>query len=248
MAQNVTETEISFITFDQADQEQADHWGLDKEEWLQYKKYMALEGKYFYEKVDPLTVMALSATDSQSRVHYIQKQIIFERKKIEKEVSLANDSWRIQQQMFGSERLVDFQQLPWMDGQVFDRRTIKHDTTPSIVKLAQEHEQKSQANQVLNDQLLEGDEIWLITDQSCDNCYEKINALIEEQPLKVVVISMIKDPSELKAWGEQSRINTLLNTNRVRFELFDPFLFAKGVTPSVNQMFHARNGRVLKKF
>lgn len=242
-AQDIIQTNITHTTLNQVDQEAADHWGLNTDEWLQYKKYMELEGKYFYEKLDPLNVMALMTQEPNARKRYIAKHLQFERTKVSNEIAFANDLWRVQRAMYGNEALLDFGSLPWMDDETFDRRTIKQ-TVSDITHEAQQIVSYSDPASIEYERK---DELWIITDENCNNCGAQIKAIVTEQPLKVVVISMTKDLNKLKKWSNETGINEFLRQDKVRLEIFDPLLFNADITPKVNDLYHARSGHILRK-
>ena len=67
--EGITETQITHLTL--SDQEQADHWKLSLDEWQDYQKYMAIEGKYFYSHLDPVTTLSIVTKDPKTRLRFI---------------------------------------------------------------------------------------------------------------------------------------------------------------------------------
>ena len=139
--EGITETQITHLTL--SDQEQADHWKLSLDEWQDYQKYMAIEGKYFYSHLDPVTTLSIVTKDPKTRLRYIGLSVLKERDRVDAEVSFANDAFRVQRDLFGEEDLFDFNKIPQMDGKYRDKTIMYRDGTSEAEKIEAERNQLS---------------------------------------------------------------------------------------------------------
>ena len=137
----ITETQITHLTL--SDQEQADHWKLSLDEWQGYQKYMAVEGKYFYSHLDPVTTLSIITKDPKERLRFIGLSVLKERDRVDAEVSFANDAFRVQRDLFGEEDLFDFNKIPQMDGKYRDKTIMYRDGTSEAEKIEAERNQLS---------------------------------------------------------------------------------------------------------
>ena len=139
--EGITETQITHLTL--SDQEQADHWKLSLDEWQDYQKYMAIEGKYFYSHLDPVTTLSIITKDPKERLRFIGLSVLKERDRVDAEVSFANDAFRVQRDLFGEEDLFDFNKIPQMDGKYRDKTIMYRDGTSEAEKIEAERNQLS---------------------------------------------------------------------------------------------------------
>ena len=137
----ITETQITHLTL--SDQEQADHWKLSLDEWQDYQKYMAVEGKYFYSHLDPVTTLSIVTKDPKTRLRFIGLSVLKERDRVDAEVNFANDAFRVQRDLFGEEDLFDFNKIPQMDGKYRDKTIMYRDGTSEAEKIEAERNQLS---------------------------------------------------------------------------------------------------------
>lgn len=231
--------EVTYTTLNAEQKKHADHWGMDEEEWLFYEEYMELEGKYFYEKVDPLTVMALN-TSGKLRESFIAKQILFERAKIKKEMDLANDTWRIQVGSFGNEPMMDFRSLPWINAEEEDWRLYKHPNTYDSIMTRQLAEKETSPYQ-------DKDEIWIFLGQECNDCKQRLNTLKNEQPLNVSVYPLLENLQDIDSWVKSNDLTDIFKNSKMKLQIYNPNFFDEQFTPKAEGIYHARQGNIIRE-
>lgn len=240
---NAQQVNITYTTLNPAEQKKAEHWGMTEKQWIEYSEYMEVEGKYFYEKVDPLTVMAMNSRGEQ-RQEFMVKQLMFERSKIKKEVSLANDMWRIQNSLYGEEPLVDFRSLPWIDRDEEDWRLYKHPNTYESIKLRQDAaaaEQKNDPNFERQDELL------VFVAENCVKCKERVEVIKKEQPLNAILIPLLNDNTTIDQWIKNNNLENVIDNMKIKIHIYDPKYFEQGFTPKPDSIYQARKGKIVRE-
>lgn len=225
-------------------EEKANFWGLDDEEWDKYERYMELEGRFYYQNLSPLNVMALIENDQDQRNVYIAKHVVRERARVKNQVQLTHDAWKIQKAMYGAENIVDFSSVPWGSG--FDERTI-------ILPNVTEEDLKAPAYvDKTSEEFLPDDEIIMVLDPtecvgSGDSCKRKLQHMLKNQPLSIVILALKSDEKTFNKFAEVISLNEAIATDKVKVELFesDPFYFEKA--PEANQVYLLRSGMVIKE-
>lgn len=240
-------TEISYTSINQqkaptiSDEEHANFWNVSDQEWAQYQKYMELEGKFYYQNVSPLTVLAIIEKDQSKRNIFLAKHVVKERDRVKREVSVANDAWRIQSAMYGNEKLVDFSTLPWADSTYTDR-TITIDADSSSLNAA--------AYSDFNDQnFLENDELVLVFDpNNCgDMCNQQIRLMLKEQPLNLVVLLLENNEESFEKFSKSTNLEGAIKTDRVRVDFYDNESIFFESKPKANEIYHLRHGQIIRK-
>lgn len=95
-----------------SDPDLAAHWGLTLPEVQRYRTFMTVEGRYFYNHLDPVMVLGLIETDPTQRARYAEKYLLAERNRIAQQTSFAQLVANVQLRRFGLEAPVDFSKLP----------------------------------------------------------------------------------------------------------------------------------------
>lgn len=227
--------------------EKATFWGLDNEEWDRYEKYMDIEGKLFYKNLSPLNVMALIESNREKRNIYIAKHVTKERQRVQNEVKLANDAWRIQTAMYGPEELMNFNTLPWSDGN-FDERTIT--LNPNQTISAEDMQVPAYYNKS-DMEFQEGDSIMLVFNpMDCKKgpqvCLDQVKMMVEEQPLKIILMLTENNEDSYNDFAEAVNLSAY-DPSKTYVEYLDNngYFFEKD--PSHNDVYQVRAGTILRK-
>ena len=268
--EGITETQITHLTL--SDQEQADHWKLSVEEWQDYQKYMAIEGKYFYSHLDPVTTLSIVTKDPKTRLRYIGLSVLKERDRVDAEVSFANDAFRVQRDLFGEEDLFDFNKIPQMDGKYRDKTIMYRDGTSEAEKIEAERNQlsieaanqskastgsikqvispvppKSQTTTPQNTQsMADMDQIYFVMDAKCQNCQEHIQTLLN-QPLQVVLLMKDSTEADLTNFFQKYRLQSFAEKGRVKTRMYQQEDLPNGQAAELSDIFMGSNDQILKK-
>lgn len=270
----ITETQITHLTL--SDKEQADHWKLSLDEWQNYQKYMAIEGKYFYSHLDPITTLSIITKDPKERLRFIGLSVLKERDRIDAEVNFANDAFRVQRDLFGEEDLFDFNKIPQMDGKYRDKTIMYRDGTSEAEKIEAERNKVSieTNNQskattesmrqsitpvITNNQttapkdtnqtakpIEEMDQIYFVMDAKCQNCQEHIQTLLN-QPLQVVLVMKDSTADDLTAFFQKYRLQSFLDSGRVKTRMYQQADLPNGQAAELSDIYMGSNDKILKK-
>lgn len=229
-------TSIDYTTVETSevsDVELAEYWRLESEEIRRYRRYMALEGRYYYRHLDPVMVLGLIETNPDRRQRYAEQYLLAERRRVDQQLSFSVLVAQTQLQLFGPEALYDFSTLPGAanspgylraraerleplaDGGM--SRPVAGVTPPSAP--AAEFEPR------------DGDTIDLLVEPDCrTTCYQLLAALLET-PAAVISIygHRFADPEALAAWLEEADAIALDDPTlgaRLQLKRFDPLVFA----------------------
>lgn len=241
-----TDVNITYTTLNPEQQKQAEHWGMTEEQWLKYEEYMNVEGKFFYEKVDPLSVMAMTST-GEDRELFMAKQLMFERHKVKRETSFANDLWKMQVALYGNEPLMDFRSLPWIEAEAEDWRLYKHPNTLESLLLRQEAEREKQKNEAAKNAYTQDDELWVFLPENCQGCKAQLSALKTEQPLKVSVYPLLSNFENIDTWIKQHDLEAIFNDPKMKLQIFNPVFFDEKFVPTENGIYQARQGNIVRE-
>lgn len=272
--EGITETQITHLTL--SDQEQADHWKLSLGEWQDYQKYMAVEGKYFYSHLDPVTTLSIITKDPKERLRFIGLSVLKERDRVDAEVSFANDAFRVQRDLFGEEDLFDFNKIPQMDGKYRDKTIMYRDGTSEAEKIEAERNKTSleaanqsktntgsmrqsitpvpTKNQVTSPQntnqvaqpIEEMDQIYFVMDAKCQNCQEHIQTLLN-QPLQVVLVMKDSTEADLINFFQKYRLQSFVDKGRVKTRMYQQADLPNGQAAALSDIFMGSNDQILKK-
>lgn len=269
----ITETQLTHLTL--SDKEQADHWKLSLDEWQNYQKYMAIEGKYFYSHLDPVTTLSIITKDPKERLRFIGLSVLKERDRVDAEVSFANDAFRVQRDLFGEEDLFDFNKIPQMDGKYRDKTIMYRDGTSEAEKIEAERNKASiEANNqsktttesmrqsitpvITKNQTVpqdtnqtakpieEMDQIYFVMDAKCQNCQEHIQTLLN-QPLQVVLVMKDSTADDLTVFFQKYRLQAFVDSGRVKTRMYQQADLPNGQAAELSDIFMGSNDKILKK-
>ncbi len=236
-AEGIKETQITHLTL--SDKEQAEHFKLSVEDFEKYKKYMALEGKYYYSHLDPVTTLAIIEKDPKNRKYYMSLAVMRERDRVDAEVSFANDSYRIQRDLFGSEDFFDFNKLPVLDGKLRDKTIMYRD--PNKIYPDTPLPDLNALSQKIN-------QIYFVMDAKCKNCQEPLQMLIN-QPLEIVLIMKDSTPEDMDEFYRTYKLKELVTKGRIKIKMYDPndFIRLGHAEPQLNDLYMGSGGVIVKK-
>ncbi len=250
----------TFINVSDADA--ARHFNLSDPEWKKYQRYMALEGRYFYSQLDPVMVLGIIEGDPQRRAAYAEKWLQAERSRVNQQVDFANLVAKTQMRIYGNEKLVDFNKLPWGGAQDFNPDELVKDwqpptqTAPPAMQVIPAEKLKGGDQYVepvppISTEFMPGDEVWLVVDGNvCQNCKTQLEDFLPLSQLTPIRIYGMNTPIEvLTGWAAQAGItNELLAPGFVTLKAFDDADFGTyAISASPNKVYHARDGKIVRE-
>jgi integrating conjugative element protein (TIGR03759 family) len=204
----------------------AAHWGLEKADAARYRRYMALEGRYFYTHLDPVMVLGIIETDPKRQARYAEHYLRAERQRIAAQTGFAQAVGDAQRRWFGQEKYLDFSRLPQAKaaaaapslGAIRDPARPRPNETP--LPLADPTA------------LQAGDTVDLRVAATCHApCYDRLRALLRIPDITVALYGRdFADPTALVTWletGQASWTAAERQAAAVRLQprRFDPLVF-----------------------
>ncbi|TVR65506.1 MAG: hypothetical protein EA420_03045 [Candidatus Competibacteraceae bacterium] len=203
----------------------AAHWGLREADVARYRRYMALEGRYFYAHLDPVLVLGLIETDPEQRVRYAERYLAGERRRIGEQTAFANLVADVQRRRYGREPPVDFSILPQAAGSPEYRqaRARRLGLPPPPDAPAPPHPVPPEPAT-----LQAGDTVDFLVEPHCRTaCYDRLRAILANPKVRVLLYGRgFPDDAALVAWLEQWPDPAPEAVARVEPRRFDPVVFA----------------------
>ena len=227
-APTISHTPIASTRFEPvSDEALAEHWQLGAEDIEKYRRYMALEGRYFYGHLDPIMVLGIIETDVGKRREYADKYLQGERRRVSEQVSFATLVAARSLLLYGSEPLFDFAALPQATASPsFQSARAERQTMAAAV--AQTPFLPSSTAVVT---LASGDTVaLLVTPQCLAPCYALLDQILHTDGVEVEVHGRgFADTDALIAWlgfwkAEPPQRQT--HSERIQLKRFDPLLFS----------------------
>ncbi len=228
-AQSVpTATRIEHTQFGEAsDQELAEHWQLSTQEIARYRRYMRVEGRYFYAHLDPVMVLGIIETDPVQRARYAGLYLEAERERVREQTGFASLVARVQLKRHGLEMPIDFSTMPQVaNSQSYQAARAARNAAPV------DRPDRPKAPPVMTAEPVvpqAGDVVDLLVEPGCTReCTGKILSVLKIAGVKIRVYGRhFKDAKALVGWLEQAPLAPLDASDRARIEprRFDPLVF-----------------------
>lgn len=228
---------IRYTTLDAtpvSDAELADYWRIDTEDAARYRRYMALEGRYYYAHLDPVMVLGLIETDPDRRRRFAEQYLLAERRRVTQQTGFAALVAQAQQHLYGHEPLFDFATLPQAAHSPGYRqaRAERLGEPPAQGAMSRPVERGPSAMPTGTDfQPRAGDTLDLLVAPDCRTaCYRLLTELLETPAAVVSVYGYrFADVDALVAWLEAGLAVPLDDpaiAGRLQLKRFDPLVFA----------------------
>ncbi len=224
----ITATTIQSTRFQPvSDQDMATQWGLKREEIQKYRRYMALEGRYFYAHLDPVMVLGIIETDPGKRNHYAEKYLIAERRRIEEQTSFATLVGLKQMLLYGPEPLFDFSKLPQAANspryQAARAERLSAQRTPTAFSPV-----KPLKNTAVTAQA--GDQVDFLVTPSCkEACYNKLTEVLKTPDVQISLYGQGFANDELISWvkkWETKKNPSSDQAEQIALKKYDPVIFS----------------------
>ncbi len=225
----ITSTTIQSTRFEPvSDQDMAVHWSLEREEVEKYRRYMALEGRYFYAHLDPVMVLGIIETDPGKRNRYAEKYLMAERRRIEEQTSFVTLVGLQQLLLYGPEPLFDFSKLPQAvnSPRYHAARTERLGISTPPAQFSAIPPQPGTAPT-----LQAGDKVDLLVDADCrDVCHDQLTEILQTPGVLIALYGRgFPSTDDLVAWvgtWEATQSNPANATKRIALKQYDPVVFA----------------------
>lgn len=211
-----------------SDQALAEHWKLSPQEIAGYRRYMKLEGRYFYAHLDPVMVLGIIETDPVQRARYAGLYLEAERERIQEQTRFANLVASVQLKRYGLEAPVDFSILPQVaNSPGYQAARAGHGAAQAGLPASPVTPAATPAEPVV---LHAGDRVDLLVEPGCETaCYDKIQSVLPVAGVKIRLYGRkFDDEKALVAWLERGPLGRLDADARGRIEprRFDPLIFS----------------------
>jgi len=202
----------------------AEHWQLSLEEFERYQHYMALEGRYFYAHLDPVTVLGLIETDPVRQQHYATLYLRQERQRIAQQTGFAALVAARQMQLYGAERVFDFSTLPQAANSPGYQAARQGERTHRAPPPDDYGVFAPQA----------GDSVDLLVTPACQTvCFELLDALVATPVERINIYGYgFTDIAALAAWLTAWPKSREVQ-ERLQLKRFDPLIFTTAERPQV---------------
>ena len=220
----------------------AAHWGLEEPEVARYRRYMALEGRFFYAHLDPIMVLGIIEIDPQRQARYAERYLMAERQRIEAQTAFAQAVGAAQIRLFGQEKYVDFSRLPQAAASLPSHPRAPAAPRPAIRSWPRLDPAELQA----------GDTVDLLVDAACQAaCYDRLRALLQRPTLTIALYGRdFADPTALVTWLEAGQASWTdaerqAAAARIQPRRFDPLVFAGVQLTAPPLALVRRHGRIV---
>lgn len=202
----------------------AEHWQLSLEEFDRYQQYMALEGRYFYAHLDPVTVLGVIETDPVRQQHYATLYLRQERQRIAQQTGFAALVALRQQQLYGAERVFDFSTLP----------QAAHSPGYQAARQGERPERLAPPDEYGVFAPQAGDRVDLLVTPICQTeCFALLDALMATPVDRVHLYGYgFSEPAALAAWL-MAWPHSDTDSERLQLKRFDPLIFPTAERPQV---------------
>jgi len=220
----------------------ADHWGLAAADVARYRRYMALEGRFFYAHLDPVMVLGIIESDPKRQARYAEQYLMAERQRIAAQTMFAQAVGAAQLRLFGKEKYVDFSRLPQAAASMPSHPPAPAAPRPAIRSLPRLDPAGLQA----------GDTVDLLVDAACQAaCYDRLRALLQRPTLTIALYGRdFADPTALVTWLEAGQTSWTdaerqAAAARIQPRRFDPLVFAGVQLTAPPLALVRRHGRIV---
>ena len=220
----------------------AAHWGLEEPEVARYRRYMALEGRFFYAHLDPVMVLGIIESDPKRQARYAEQYLMTERQRIEAQTAFAQAVGAAQLRLFGKEKYVDFSRLPQAAASMPSHPPAPAAPRPAIRSLPRLDPAGLQA----------GDTVDVLVDAACQaGCFDRLRTLVQIPDVNVLLYGRdFPDAAALVAWLEAglaswTEVERQRAAARIHPRHFDPVVFADIVSTPTPVVLVRRNGRIV---
>ena len=249
----ISHTPIESTRFEPVpDEVLAEHWQLDVKDIAKYRRYMTLEGRYFYAHLDPIMVLGIIETDLGKRREYADKYLQAERHRVSEQISFATLVAARSLLLYGPESLFDFSALPQAANSPGFQRAGTERQARELA--ATGHDQRVALNSSTPQSLTlnAGDTVELLVTPEClAPCYALLDQVLVTDGVHVAIYGRgFADTDALIVWFENWQVERLTDhTQRARIQLkhFDPVIFSgfDSAPPPPPLALVRRAGRVL---
>jgi len=231
------------------DEALAEHWQLEADDLKKYRRFMALEGRYFYSHLDPIMVLGIIETDLSKRREYADKYLQGERRRVSEQISFATLVAARSLLLYGPESLFDFSSAPQAANSPGYLRARAERQAKELSRARRMARISSEPLPSLT--LKVGDTVELLVTPVCmAPCYASLDRLLKTEGVQVEVYGRdFVTTDALIAWlgkWASERPQRREHSTRIQLKRFDPVIFSGfDTTAQVPLALVRRDGRVL---